>query len=310
MKGQTWFTKSVGINVAGASARWGLVRQRYDFTADQAKIDYTRILGANTVLEVGAGVFDSHEDGPPEDDDAARRACSASSFPALANLPQFAAMHNPLEPDSQGDVGQLPEQRQRRLDPERHLRQPLADHRPRHRGQHRREPDAHARRAHLQDGVMRERENFGQARSGHLRRRVQLLQRHRAIPNNTGFAFSNALLGQVTTYTESMGRVGDNRRQTTYAWYAQDTWKVHPDVTLDIGLRMYKSDLAAAHQRRVVGLHASTRSIRAGAATRRCCSGRSRRRRAGARVNPLTGEIVPGAVHRADGARAPATPAA
>ena len=47
----------------------------------------------------------------------------------------------------------------------------------------------------------------------------------------------------VTTYTESMGRVGDNRRQTTYAWYAQDTWKVRPGVTFDAGVRMYKSDL-------------------------------------------------------------------
>ncbi len=51
------------------------------------------------------------------------------------------------------------------------------------------------------------------------------------------------LLGVVRLYTESMGRVGDNRRQTTYAWYAQDTWKIHTDVTLDVGLRMYKSDL-------------------------------------------------------------------
>src|SRR4029453_5382049 len=36
-KGQTWYTKSVGYNVAGASARWGLVRQRYAFTADAAQ---------------------------------------------------------------------------------------------------------------------------------------------------------------------------------------------------------------------------------------------------------------------------------
>src|SRR5207247_5773362 len=94
-KGQTWYTKSVGYNVAGASARWGLVRQRYDFTADQAKIDYTRILGKNTVLEINTGVFNSHEDGPPEDAKALA-SIQRTSFPALANMPQFAAANNPL----------------------------------------------------------------------------------------------------------------------------------------------------------------------------------------------------------------------
>ena len=95
VKGQTWFTNSVGINVAGASARWGLVRQRYDFTADQVKVDYTRIIGSSTVLEVGAGKFDSTEHGPPEDDQALA-GIQRSSYPALAGLPQFARSHNPL----------------------------------------------------------------------------------------------------------------------------------------------------------------------------------------------------------------------
>ena len=44
VKYQTFYTKQVGINVAGASARWGLVRQRYDFFVDIGKVDYTRIL--------------------------------------------------------------------------------------------------------------------------------------------------------------------------------------------------------------------------------------------------------------------------
>jgi hypothetical protein len=96
VKGQTWFTKSVGVNVAGASSRWGLVRQRYDFTADQAKFDYTRILGPNTVFEAAAGIFNSTENGPPEDE-TALAGIQRRSFPALANLPQFTGgSHNPL----------------------------------------------------------------------------------------------------------------------------------------------------------------------------------------------------------------------
>ncbi len=60
------------------------------------------------------------------------------------------------------------------------------------------------------------------------------------IPDRTGYAWSNAVLGQVTRYTESMGRVPDDRRQQTWAWYVQDTWKITPKLTMDIGLRMYK----------------------------------------------------------------------
>src|SRR5438874_8390564 len=67
IKQQTWFTKSVGWEVAGASSRWGLVRQRYDFTADQGKVEYTRVITPHLVNELSAGIFYSTEIGPPED---------------------------------------------------------------------------------------------------------------------------------------------------------------------------------------------------------------------------------------------------
>ncbi len=73
----------------------------------------------------------------------------------------------------------------------------------------------HTRGAHtFKAGLLREREIFRQARSGMFGGEFNF-SNDAANPNNTGFAFSNAFLGQVTTYTESMGRVGDYRRQTT-----------------------------------------------------------------------------------------------
>jgi hypothetical protein len=44
----------------------------------------------------------------------------------------------------------------------------------------------------------------------------------------------------VARYTESLGRVPDDRRQQTWAGFVQDTWKISPKLTMDIGLRMYK----------------------------------------------------------------------
>ena len=73
----------------GASARWGLVRQRYDFFVDIGKIDYTRILNTSTILEFSTGFFNSVEDGPPEDDVGA---CAASSARRIRSSTGWASL--------------------------------------------------------------------------------------------------------------------------------------------------------------------------------------------------------------------------
>ena len=74
-------------------------------------------------------------------------------------------------------------------------------------------------------GVMREDEVFGQARSGIFAGQFNFADDD-IHPNRTGYAYANAVLGQVTQLSESMGRVPDDRRQKTWAWYVQDTWKI------------------------------------------------------------------------------------
>jgi hypothetical protein len=67
IKYQTWWTKSVGWEVAGRSSPGGLVRQRYDFTSDDGKVDYTRIISPQMVNEFAIGVHYTTENGPPEE---------------------------------------------------------------------------------------------------------------------------------------------------------------------------------------------------------------------------------------------------
>jgi hypothetical protein len=237
MKGQTWFTRSSGINVAGASARWGLVRQRYDFTADQTKVDYTRIVNSRTILEAGFGKFFSTELGPPESD-AALAGIQRSSYPALAGLGQFASLHNPLNLIPKVRFGTL--QNNSVTDSPDIVydnRWPITG------------ADTalvgslqltHTRGAHtFKAGVLREHERFTQARAGIFGGEFNF-QNDGADPLNTGFAYANAFIGHVTSYTESMGRRPDNRWQTTWAWFAQDTWKPTRKLTFDVGVRMYK----------------------------------------------------------------------
>jgi hypothetical protein len=56
-------------------------------------------------------------------------------------------------------------------------------------------------------------------------------------PLDTGYAYSNALLGVLDQYTETNGRAPMYELNTSVEWYAQDAWKVRHNLTVDIGLR-------------------------------------------------------------------------
>src|SRR5439155_12091818 len=88
-------------------------------------------------------------------------------------------------------------------------------------------------------GILREYERFGQARASTFGGQFNFANDGND-PANTGFAYANAFIGHVTDYNEQMGRVPDNRRQYTWAWFVQDTWKARRNLTVDFGLRMYK----------------------------------------------------------------------
>jgi hypothetical protein len=56
-------------------------------------------------------------------------------------------------------------------------------------------------------------------------------------PLDSGYAYSNALLGVVDQYTETSNRFAMYELNTTAEWYAQDSWKVNRKLTLDYGFR-------------------------------------------------------------------------
>ncbi|HUS08524.1 MAG TPA: carboxypeptidase regulatory-like domain-containing protein [Bryobacteraceae bacterium] len=58
-------------------------------------------------------------------------------------------------------------------------------------------------------------------------------------PFDTGNGFSNALLGQITSYSEAQLRVNSIEQFWNYEWYAQDNWKVSRRLTVDLGMRFY-----------------------------------------------------------------------
>ena len=58
-------------------------------------------------------------------------------------------------------------------------------------------------------------------------------------PLDTGYGYSNALLGIFQSYTESTNRANPDLRQWEVESYIQDNWRMNSRFTLDYGLRVY-----------------------------------------------------------------------
>ncbi len=62
--------------------------------------------------------------------------------------------------------------------------------------------------------------------------------RDTANPGDTNWAFSNALLGNFRSYSQTSASLLPEYPYTQWEWYAQDSWKVSRKLTLNYGLRM------------------------------------------------------------------------
>jgi hypothetical protein len=261
IKRQTWFTRSVGWEVAQApgGSRWGMTRQRYDFSSDQGKLEYTRVISPNLINEMSIGIFYSTESGPPDNDLALAsiqkaydraaalgdcappRACTANGTlkpGPLAGLRQINPAINPLGIIPKAFFGTLQNASQAVPEINYDNRYPLS-------GEDTAMPitnnTTYTKGKHtVKFGALRVLEAARQARASTFAGQFNF-QVDGNDPLNTNYAYANAYTGHVQTYTESMGRPPNpNRRQYLWSWYVQDTWKIRKNITLDFGLRMYK----------------------------------------------------------------------
>ena len=57
-------------------------------------------------------------------------------------------------------------------------------------------------------------------------------------PYDTGFGFSNAAMGVYNTFSQAANMINGQYRYWNIEFYAQDTWKITPRLTLDYGMRV------------------------------------------------------------------------
>jgi hypothetical protein len=117
-------------------------------------------------------------------------------------------------------------------------------------------------------------------------------------PLSTGNGFANALLGVFTSYTERTNRIDREHRHWQTDAYAQDSWRVTPQLTLDYGIRV--SHLGAIYEVRDMNSAFDPKLFDSskvptlyqpycltGVAGNQTCATANRRA-----INPVTGQIV------------------
>ena len=280
VRGSTWFADSRGYAVAAGSSNWGLIRQRYIFTDNGIALNWARVLSARMVNEFTGGVRHSVEKGPPENDEELRNVLRKDRN--LSTLGQFFPGNNVLGVIPQASYGGVPGAAAITYDGRFPLRGAdtainFSDNLTYTTGPHIFKAGMAFERIRNYEG---EQGTYGGSFA---------FGRDANNPFDSNYAYSNAVLGNFASYTESASRPSNEGRKTTMGWFVQDTWKVSRKLTMDIGLRFvwfnqwYQNSLLASAWNASLYDRSRIPTLYSPVAT-------SQGRRA---VNPATGEILP-----------------
>jgi hypothetical protein len=226
VRGMKWWQDQQGYCVAAGGSCWGFMRQHYTFTDDSLALDYTRVISPTLVNEFNGGARHSTEAGPPiTPQDLQNVTRKKIGFNAGQLYPGL----NPLDivpritwgvPSSANVTydGRFPIRGQ---DTGYNFSNNLSWTR----GSHSAKFGIYLMLARNTEG---ERGVF--AGSFDFSRDVN-------NPFDSNYGYSNSLLGNFTSYTESSSRPPTLGQRDILEWFAQDSWKIGRRLTLEYGMR-------------------------------------------------------------------------
>jgi hypothetical protein len=229
VRGSTWFADNQGSAVpAGtANSQVGLGRLHYTFTDNGITGNWTRVLSSNMVNEASLSIRHSVEKGPPISEGELNRLRRATHGFTLG---QFNPQLNPLGVLPLATFGGVTNPPQIAYDGRFPLRGAdtlisFNDTFSLIRGSHTWKAGFYVERARNYEGATATfAGNFSFARDTNN-------------PLDSNYAYSNAILGNFQSYTESNFRPSGEGRQSLAEWFVQDSWKATRRLSLEFGVR-------------------------------------------------------------------------
>jgi Carboxypeptidase regulatory-like domain/TonB-dependent Receptor Plug Domain len=232
-RGRTWWADRRGYEgLAAFNSNWDQLRHHYLFKEDSVMASYTRVFSPTIVNEFNVSYRVLGEIGDATSEDNFDRVIRGNV--GLGSLGQLYPALNPLRIIPRANFGGVPNAANMTYDDrlpidagdERYI---VLNNLSWAKGNHNLKFGFYYERNYASEGP---RTNFGGEFS------------FDADPNNplnTGNAFANAALGVFRTYTEGSDRTTARNVIDLFEWFAQDSWKMTPRLTVDYGMRFSRA---------------------------------------------------------------------
>jgi hypothetical protein len=225
-----WWEQQTGAAVSAGNSAWGWFPDHYTATTPSAIIALTHIFNPTTVLQATMGYQRFGESGAAL---SPAELAAKSRTATGVNIPQFNPSINPFNVVPAASFGGVSSTNSNSVSWTSRFPLRGVENTFNWNGTINKVMGAHALRAGIYAERWRAMKGFNAANFAG----TMAFGSDSNNPQDTGYAYSNALLGILTSYTESSSRPPLYEYTTGIDWFVQDDWKVSRNLTVNAGVR-------------------------------------------------------------------------